>query len=87
MTLDDYEQIRSQYADIDALCRAVEEGGTDEAYEPGLRRLIDVLSEQQRAPEQIRSFVEFLGAPEPMIVQILGEPSREPAEDNDLDLA
>ena len=87
MTLDDYEQIRSQYADIDALCRTVEQDGTDEAYEQGLRQLIDLLTEQQRAPEQIRSFVGYLGAPEEVIVRILGEPSPEPAEDNDLGLA
>ncbi len=87
MTRDDYEQIRSQYADINDLCNRVEGADTEEASEAGLRRLIQLLTEQQRAPEQMRSFVTHLGAAEPIISRILGKPSPGSVEDSETGIA
>ncbi len=81
MTQDDYQQIRSQYADIDDLCKDVENSGAGDAIEAALGRLVQALGDQQRAPEQVRSFVTHLGAPEDVIGRVLGEGSTEPGDD------
>jgi hypothetical protein len=82
MTRDDYESLRTQYTDIDDLCRSVERADAGDAYEAELRQLIGVLMGQQRAPEQIRSFVTHLGAPEDVINHLLGHSTTRAGDDN-----
>lgn len=77
MTHDDYLQLRSMYADIDELCRGVEEADSAPAAEDGLRRLIGLFHRQQRDPEQIRSFTRHLGASEEVVLRLLGEVASE----------
>ena len=86
MTPDDYEQIRAQYSDIDGFCSSVESATTSEAQEAEVHRLVQVFQDQQRAPEQIRSFLTHLEVPDNMIVHVLGEPSSDAGEDDDLTL-
>ncbi len=80
MTPDDYEQIRAQYSDIDGLCSSVESATTSEAQEAEVRQLVQLFQDQQRAPEQIRSFLTHLGVPDDMIVHVVGEPSPDVGE-------
>ena len=82
MTRDDYQQMRSMYADVDELCQGVEGAASDAEAEERLRRLVGLFRDQQREPEQIRSFVQHLGVEEGVIGRVLGEaPSSEDAED------
>ena len=83
MTPDDYEQIRSLYSDIDGLCSRVESATTSEAQGAEVCQLVQVFQDQQRAPEQIRSFLTHLGVPDDMITHVLGEPSSDAGEDKD----
>ncbi len=71
MTYDDYQQMRSMYAAIDDLCRGVEDASSTGADE-SLRRLVRLLREQQREPQQIRSFVQHLGVADDAIERVLG---------------
>ncbi len=80
MTPDDYEQIRAQYIDVEGLCRSVESAATSEAQEAQVHRLVQAFQDQQRAPEQIRSFLTHLGVPDDMIVHVVGEPSPDACE-------
>ena len=72
MTQDDYQQLRGMYADVDDLCRAVEASGSAEDSDESLRRLVGLFHDQQREPEQIRSFVRHLGVPDEAIGRVLG---------------
>jgi hypothetical protein len=72
MTRDDYQSLRTQYADIDDLCRRVERADVGEAYDAELGLLVEVLTDQQRAPEQIRSFVTHLGVPDDVLHRLSG---------------
>lgn len=71
MTHDDYRQIRSMYADVDELCQQVEGADSSATSEKGLRRLLELFHDQQRQPEQIRSFARHLGLPDEVIEQVL----------------
>ena len=86
MTRDYYQSLRTQYVDIDELCRRVERADTGEAYEAEVRQLIEFLAVQQRAPEQMRSFVTHLGAPEDVIDRLLGHSSTRNEDDNVADV-
>ena len=77
MTHDDYQQMRGMYADIDELCRTVEEAGSTAASEESLRRLVGLLHDQQREPEQIRSFLRHLGVAEAAVGRFVGDASPE----------
>ena len=72
---DDYQQIRSLYGDIDGLCKNVEDVDLGGAYEADVRQLVQALTAQQRAPEQIRSFLTHPGVPDDEIDQVLSEPA------------
>jgi hypothetical protein len=72
MTYDDYRQMRSMYADADDLCRGVEQAQGASSDER-LRRLVGLLRDQQREPEQIRSFLRHLGMADEVIVRVLEE--------------
>ncbi len=87
MTRDDYLSLRTQYADIDDLCRRAEDAATGEGHKAKMRQLIEALSEQQRAPEQIRSFVTHLGTPEDILDRLLDPSSTRPGDDNIADRA
>ncbi len=71
MTRDDYQSLRTQYADIDDLCRRAKDAATGKAYEAEARQLIEALTVQQRVPEPIRSFLTHLEAPEDVINHLL----------------
>jgi hypothetical protein len=71
------------YADVEALCRAVEDADSAGASEEALRRLLGLFHDQQREPEQIRSFVQHLGVPDEVIGRALGE--AEPGADTEDD--
>lgn len=73
MTPADYEQIRSQYSDVDGLCSSVESATTSDAQEAQVRQLVQLSQAQQRAPEQIRSFLTHLGVPDDTIAHVLVE--------------
>ncbi len=83
MTYDDYQQMRSMYADVEDLCRGVEEAGSASSDE-SLRQLVGLLSKQQREPEQIRSFVRYLGVADDVIKRVLedGTPKEDPEDRN-----
>ena len=82
MTRDDYQQMRSMYADVDELCQSVEGAASDAETEERLRSLVGLFRDQQREPEQIRSFVQHLGVQDEVIARVMGEaPSGEDAED------
>lgn len=80
MTHDDYQQMRSMYADVDSLCRGVEEADSAAATDKSLHRLVELFHDQQREPEQIRSFVQHLGVAEEVIRRVLGQAP--PAEES-----
>jgi hypothetical protein len=83
MTPDDYEKIRSLYSDIDGLCSRVESATTNEAQEAELRQLVQLFQDQQRAPEQIRSFLTHLGVSDDLTTHVLGEPPFDDGEEDD----
>ncbi len=87
MTLDDYQMIRGQYSDIDGLCRSVETAEAGESYDAALRQLVQTLKDQQRASEQVRSFITHLGAPDDVVTRILGAPSPDLGNDSGFNLA
>ena len=72
MTRDDYQQMRSMYADVDDLCQDVEGAASEAETEERLRSLVGLFRDQQREPEQIRSFVQHLGVQDGVIARVLG---------------
>ena len=81
MTRDDYQQMRSMYADVDDLCQGVEGAASEAETEERLRSLVGLFRDQQREPEQISSFVRHLGVRDDVIGRVLGEAP--PADDAD----
>ena len=73
MTYDDYQQMRSMYADVDELCREVEQTDNAAASDESLCRLVRLFHDQQREPEQVRSFLRHLGVANEAIGSVLGD--------------
>jgi hypothetical protein len=65
--------MRSMYADVDDLCQDVEGAASEAETEERLRSLVGLFRDQQREPEQIRSFVQHLGVQDGVIARVLGE--------------
>ncbi len=87
MTRNEYQLLRTQYARIHDLCRRAENTATGDGNKGEVRQLIEALSEQQRAREQIRSFVTHLGTPEDILDRLLDPSSTRPGDDNIADRA
>jgi hypothetical protein len=82
MNQDDYEQLRSLYADIDGLCRDIESAERPEAAYSSLRQLVRLFHDQQRAPEQIASFVRHLGVSDDLVHKVLGDDPPDTGEED-----
>ena len=87
MTHDDYQQMRGMYADIDELCRGMEEADSAPASEESLQRLVALFHDQQREPAQIRSFLRHLGVQDEAIGRVLGEASPDEDAKDDFGIA
>jgi hypothetical protein len=61
----------------------VESATTNQAQEAEVRQLVQLFHGQQRAPEQIRSFLRHLGVSHDLITHVLGEPSFDDGEEDD----